>query len=232
MNEHHSRTAMLIGEEALDILQKSRVAVVGLGGVGGHCVEALARAGIGALHLIDGDVVDTSNLNRQLIATKETVGMAKTEATHLRVEAVSDCRVTVSQTFLLRGNIEGALPHDVQFIVDAVDTVAAKLAIIEFAHHHSIPIISCMGAGNRLDPSAFFVTDIYKTEGCPLARAVRQGVRKLEIAHLPVVMSSEPPISPAGGGRTPGSISFVPAAAGLTLAAYVVRTLISAKNPA
>jgi tRNA A37 threonylcarbamoyladenosine dehydratase len=229
MNEYTARTAMLIGEQALETLHNSRVAVIGLGGVGGHCTEALARAGIGSLHIIDGDVVEKSNLNRQLIATKKTLGMSKAEAMRLRIEAVSDCRVTMRHAFLNEENIEELLSGEIHFIVDAIDMVKAKLSIIRFAAERHIPVISAMGAGNRLDPTAFYITDIFKTEGCPLARAVRKGVREMGIKKLPVVMSRETPTPPSEGGRTPGSISFVPGAAGLILASYVVNKLIATK---
>ncbi|MDL2234856.1 tRNA threonylcarbamoyladenosine dehydratase [Christensenellaceae bacterium OttesenSCG-928-L17] len=226
----HTRTRALLGEEGLLRLQQSHVAVIGLGGVGGHCAEALARSGIGRLLVLDADVVEESNLNRQLIATKNTLGTPKAAAMRARIEEISDCRVNAVQAFLLDENVETLLPDDLDFIVDAVDTVAAKLALVRYAFMRNIPIVSAMGAGNRLDPSAFYVTDIYKTEGCPLARAVRQGCRKLGVEHLAVVVSRETPVAMQGvleeeGRRTPGSVSFVPGAAGLVLAGYVVRTL-------
>ena len=226
----HARTRMLLGEAAIAVLAYSHVAVIGLGGVGGHCAEALARTGVGRLFLLDSDIVEESNLNRQLVATKKTIGLPKCEALRTRIEEVSDCAVQSKQAFLLPGNIDELLPADLDFIVDAVDTVTAKLALIAYAKARNIPIISAMGAGNRLDPSAFYVTDIYQTTGCPLPRAVRQGCRKLNIDALPVVMSREPANyayaeEAEENPRTPGSIAFVPAAAGLVLAGYVVRTL-------
>lgn len=218
-----TRTAMLLGEAGLKKLNESTVAIIGLGGVGGHCAEALARAGVGTLYLIDGDVVDESNINRQLIATKHTIGIPKTAAMRARIEDISDCTVHTKQIFLLEDNVSEALPAELSFIVDAVDTVAAKLALARFAQAHAIPIISSMGAGNRLDPGAFYITDIFRTEGCPLARAMRQGCRRYGIHALTVVASHETPRT--CNGRTPGSISFVPAAAGLMLAGHVVRAL-------
>lgn len=229
MKEEQSRTALLIGEAGLNALASARVAVVGLGGVGGHCAEALARAGVGSLLLIDADRVERSNLNRQLIATKHTLGQPKTEAARERLAQVSDCELETRACFLLSENVGEALAPPLSFIVDAVDTVAAKVAMAAYAEDMEIPIISCMGAGNRLDPMAFVIMDIYKTEGCPLARAVRRGCRDRNVRALPVLISREPAITPEGaaqGSRVPGSISFTPAAAGLALAGYVVRKLI------
>lgn len=224
-----TRTRMLLGQKALDTLAKSRVAVIGLGGVGGHCAEALARAGIGTLLLIDKDVVEQSNLNRQLIATKSTLGMPKVQAMQRRIADVSECTTEGLQAFVLPDNVDALLTGTLHFIVDAVDTVTAKLCIAAWAQQHGVPIISCMGTGNRLDPSALYITDIYETESCPLARAMRKGCREYGITRLPVVMSREAPIpcvTLEEDGRIPGSAPFVPASAGLLLASYVVRTLI------
>ena len=225
IRERQSRTELLIGEAGLSRLAGALVVVAGLGGVGGHCTEALARAGIGRLHLIDNDTVQASNLNRQLIAAKSTLGMPKTSAMRLRLCEVSDCEVTVSETFLLPDTVESAVPADADFIVDAIDTLAGKVALAKFAFAHSIPIVSCMGAGNRLDPAGFYVTDLYKTEGCPLARRFRQALRKEGIDRLPVVFSKEPARTKPNQ-TVIGSIAPVPAAAGLVAAGYVIRTLI------
>lgn len=229
MKRSQIRTARLLGETALERLQNSFVALIGLGGVGGHCAEALARAGIGHLFILDGDEVEESNLNRQLIATKSTLGMAKTEAMRLRLQEVSDCRITARQAFLTPENIFELLPEDIDFMIDAIDMIPSKIALAEYAAQHGIPIISCMGAGNRLDPSAFYVTDLFSTTHCPLARAMRQGLRKKGIHELPVVASRElarpAPEPDADGKRSPGSLSCVPAAAGLVLAGHVIRTL-------
>lgn len=229
MKEEHSRTALLLGERAMERLQNAYVAVIGLGGVGGHCAEALARAGVGRLHLVDGDVVERSNLNRQLVATKETLGMEKTAAMAKRIGEISDCEVTTKTGFLLPENAGDFLPDGLSYIVDAVDTVAAKIALAEAAKARNIPILSCMGAGNRLDPTAFHVTDVFQTEGCGLARAMRRGLRKKGIESLTVVCSREPARTPRnaveGERPLPGSFAPVTAAAGLTLAAYVLRAI-------
>lgn len=234
MQEVFDRTRLLLGQQGLDTLCKSRVAVIGLGGVGGHCAEALARAGVGALLLIDNDVVQPSNLNRQLIATKSTLGMSKVQAMRQRLAEVSGCAAEGRQAFVLPDTVETLLTGNLDFIVDAVDTVAAKLCIAAWAQRHHVPVISCMGTGNRLDPSALYITDIHQTEGCPLARAVRKGCREQGITRLPVVLSSETPISRMPESKTlsekesriPGSAPFVPASAGLLLASYVVRALL------
>ena len=225
VDERQSRTALLIGESGIDRLADCHVVVAGLGGVGGHCTEALARAGIGRLHLIDNDTVQESNLNRQLIATKSTIGMKKNEAMKQRLFDVSDCEVTVSDLFILPDTVAAAVPQDADFIVDAIDTLAGKVALAKFAKEHGIPIISCMGAGNRLDPAGFSVTDLYKTDGCPLARRFRQALRKEGIDRLPVVFSKEP-AKTQPNQTVIGSIAPVPAAAGLVAAGYVIRTLI------
>lgn len=236
MRGMHLRTWMLVGEAGMEKLKNAFVCVVGLGGVGGHCAEALARAGVGKMHVIDGDVVDITNLNRQLIATKSTVGRPKADVMIERIQDVSDCQVSGENVFVLPENVENVLPAGLDFIVDAVDTVAAKLALASYAHTHHIPIVSAMGAGNRLDPCAFYVTDIFQTQGDGLARKMRQGLRKLGVEHLPVICSKEPakmPFVPDGEDaprRAIGSISFVTGTAGLAVAGYCVNTLVGAKH--
>lgn len=236
MTEYQTRTAMLMGEEGLATLARSRVAVIGLGGVGGHCAEALARCGVGRLLLIDKDIVEPSNLNRQLVAAKSTLGMPKAEALARRIADVSDCAAEPVCAFVTEKDVDELLCGELHFIVDAVDTVFAKLALAQWASAHGVPIVSCMGMGNRLDPSQLFITDIYATEGCPLARAVRKGCRERGIAALPVAVSGEAPIAPLiapvspletgiSGEAAPGSAPFVPPAAGLLLASYAVRRL-------
>lgn len=227
MKAEHTRTARLIGENGIAKLNKSRIAVVGLGGVGGACAEALARAGVGRLLVIDKDIVEKSNLNRQIVSEKSVIGMRKVDAMRLRLNAVSDCIVDSAHVFVGVGNVSLALSGHIDFIIDAIDNVTAKLELIKYAKAHDIGIISCMGAGNRLDPTALYITDIYKTEGCPLARAVRKGCREIGIERLPVVMSSEPPIPHQNGenSRVPGSSPFVPPAAGLAMASYAVKML-------
>ena len=235
MEEQFSRTAMLLGEDGVERLKNARVAVFGLGGVGGYVVEALARAGIGQLELIDKDIVSLSNLNRQILATHETLGMEKTQAARLRVEAINPrCRVRTYSMFYLPDTAEAFDFRQYDYIVDAVDTVTAKLTLVQRAVEAGTPIISCMGTGNKLDASAFQVADISKTSGCPLARIMRKELGKRGIKHLKVVYSREEPRKPTGweeeaaaeGKRQiPGSLPFVPGAAGLILAGEVIKDI-------
>ena len=235
MEEQFSRTAMLLGEDGVERLKNARVAVFGLGGVGGYVVEALARAGIGQLELIDKDIVSLSNLNRQILATHDTIGMEKTQAARLRVEAINPrCRVRTYSMFYLPDTAEAFDFRLYDYIVDAVDTVTAKLTLVQRAVEAGTPIISCMGTGNKLDASAFQVADISKTSGCPLARIMRKELGKRGIKHLKVVYSREEPRKPTGweeeaaaeGKRQiPGSLPFVPGAAGLILAGEVIKDI-------
>ena len=235
MEEQFSRTAMLLGEDGVERLKNARVAVFGVGGVGGYVVEALARAGIGQLELIDKDIVSPSNLNRQLLATHDTIGMEKTQAARLRVEAINPrCRVRTYSMFYLPDTAEAFDFRQYDYIVDAVDTVTAKLTLVQRAVEAGTPIISCMGTGNKLDASAFQVADISKTSGCPLARIMRKELGKRGIKHLKVVYSREEPRKPTGweeeaaaeGKRQiPGSLPFVPGAAGLILAGEVIKDI-------
>ena len=235
MNEQFLRTAMLLGEEALKRLQSARVAVFGLGGVGGYTVEALARAGIGQLDLIDNDTVSLSNVNRQLLATYSTVGMDKTEAAKQRVLDINpDCVVRTHKVFYTPDTAPQFDFSEYDYIVDAIDTVTGKLALVERAVAAGTPIICCMGTGNKLDASAFQVADISKTSMCPLARIMRKELGKRGIKHLKVVYSQEEALTPTGweaeaaaiGKRQiPGSVSFVPGAAGLILAGEVIKDI-------
>ena len=235
MNEQFFRTQMLLGSAAMERLQKARVAVFGIGGVGGYTVEALARAGIGAIDLIDSDTVSVSNINRQIIATHSTVGMLKVEAAKRRVLDINpEARVTTWPVFY---NAETADQFDFtqyDYIVDAIDTVTGKLALVERAVAAGTPIICCMGTGNKLDPTRFEVSDISKTTMCPLARVMRKELSKRGIKHLKVVYSKEEAMTPMGweeeaaaiGKRQiPGSVSFVPGAAGLALAGEVIKDI-------
>lgn len=235
MSEQFLRTEMLLGSEAIRRLQKARVAVFGLGGVGGYAVEALARSGVGSLDLIDSDTVSVSNLNRQLLATHSTVGMLKVDAARNRVLDINpDCIVRTYPVFY---NPDTAGQFDFtqyDYIVDAIDTVTGKLALVERAKAADTPIICSMGTGNKLDASAFRVADISKTAMCPLARVMRKELSKRGIRHLKVVYSQEEALTPTGweeeaaalGKRQiPGSVAFVPGAAGLLLAGEVVRDL-------
>lgn len=229
MRGSFERTAALLGNEAEALLGEKLVTVFGLGGVGGHCAEALARGGIGSLHLVDADVFSESNLNRQLFATKRNIGRLKVEAAKERIEEVSDCFVTTEALFVTDENAAGAIPKNTDYIVDAIDTVTAKLALIRAAKERNIPVISCMGAGNRLDPTKFTVRDIYETSGCPLARVMRRELRKLGVDSLKVLFSTEEPIKNGASG-IPGSVSYVPGAAGLALAGEVIRDICGIKR--
>ena len=235
MKDELLRTAMLLGEEAVDKLQKARVAIFGIGGVGGYTLEALARAGVGQLDLIDSDTVSRSNINRQILATQSTVGMPKVEAGKKRVLDINpDCVVRTWEIFYTPETADQFDFTRYDYIVDAIDTVTGKLMLIQRAHECGTPIISCMGTGNKLDASAFEVSDISKTTMCPLARIVRKELGKRGIKHLKVVYSKEEALSPTGweeeakalGKRQiPGSVSFVPGAAGLILAGEVIKDL-------
>lgn len=232
MKEQFSRTGLLLGEEAIARLQGARVAVFGLGGVGGYVVEALARAGIGQLDLIDKDEISVSNLNRQILATHATIGMPKVEAARRRVLDINpDCIVRTYPVFYLPETADSFDFTQYDYIVDAIDTVTAKLALVERAHAVNTPIICCMGTGNKLDASAFQVADISKTSMCPLARVMRKELGKRGIRHLKVVYSQEEAKKPTGweeeaaalGKRQiPGSLPYVPGAAGLILAGEVI----------
>ena len=235
------RTEMLIGRDAMEKLRAARVAVFGIGGVGGHVAEALARSGVGSLVFVDNDVVSLSNINRQVIALHSTIGRYKTEVMRERILDINPkAQVEIHTCFFLPENAEDFNFYSYDYVVDAVDTVAAKLEIIARANRAGTPVISAMGAGNKLNPSAFVVTDIYKTQMCPLARVMRRELRKRDIKSLKVVCSSEPALQPKGvyqeaaeenaaGSRraVPGSISYVPSIAGLLLAGEVIQDLIS-----
>ena len=225
--EQFSRTISLLGERALEKLQNSRVAVFGVGGVGGYAVEALARAGIGALDLIDHDVVALSNLNRQIIADHETVGRDKVDVAAERIARINpDIKVTKHKVFFLPETREQFDFSAYDYVIDAIDTVTGKLALIEEAKRTGTPVISSMGAGNKLDPTRFRVDDLYRTSVCPLAKVMRRECKKRGIDSLKCVYSDETPVSKGEQGA-PGSVSFVPSAAGLILAGAVVMDLIS-----
>ena len=235
MLNQFSRTQLLFGEDGMAKLQSSRVAVFGIGGVGGYAVEALARSGIGALDLIDDDRVCLTNLNRQLHATRKTVGHYKVDAAEERIHEINpDCVVRAYKTFYMPDTQDQFDFTQYDYVIDAIDTVKGKLTLVEAARAAGTPIICSMGAGNKLDPAAFEVADIYATSVCPLAKVMRVECRKRGIDRLKVVYSKEPPATPKGiaedpapGKRaTPGSIAFVPSAAGLVLAGAVIRDLI------
>lgn len=244
MSDQLIRTRLLIGDEPVERLRNARVAVFGVGGVGGFCVEALARAGVGTLHLFDDDTVSESNLNRQIAALHSTLGQPKAEVVAQRVKDINpDCQVKAIRMFYLPQNADEVDLKQYDYVIDCIDTVAAKLELVSRCTALQVKIISAMGSGNKLDPTAFQITDISKTQGCPLARVMRKELRKRGIEHLKVVYSTELPRSPirpmeaeapattdtrpgsTARRDTPGSISFVPAAAGLVLASAVVREL-------
>lgn len=235
--EQFSRTELLIGEEALKKLKHSRVAVFGVGGVGGYVVEALARSGVGALDLIDNDCVDISNINRQIIATMDAIGKPKVDVAKERVLKINpNMTVHTHQMFYLPETADKFDFTEYDYVVDAIDTVSGKIALVVQAKEADSPIICAMGAGNKLDPTAFEVTDIYKTTVCPLAKVMRRELKKRGIKKLKVVYSKEQPISPkktdqeefikSGKRQIPGSIAFVPSVAGLIIAGEVIKDLI------
>lgn len=222
------RTEMLIGSEALFKLQNSRVAVIGVGGVGGYALEALARAGVGEFLLVDSDRVAESNINRQIIATVKTVGQYKTIVAKERVLEINpEAKVETREIFYSEESASEINLSHYDYIVDAIDSVRAKVHLIASAKAQGVRIISAMGAGNKLDPTAFEVADISKTAVCPLAKAVRIALRKLGINHHKVVYSREEPVVPVSevGERVPASISFVPSAMGLIIAGEVIKEL-------
>lgn len=229
------RTELLLGEAALQRLQQARVAVFGVGGVGGYVVEALARSGVGALDLIDHDVVSLTNLNRQIIALHSTLGQEKVAVAKNRIlDIAPSCQVRTYPIFYTPKTADQFDFSAYDYVVDAIDSVTGKLELVRQANCCHTPIISSMGAGNKLDPTAFEVTDIYQTSVCPLARVMRRELRKMGIAKLKVVYSKEPPLTPASKETqadsykrpVPGSTAFVPSVAGLILAGTVIQDLI------
>lgn len=235
MVHEYSRTELLIGTEGIERLRKATVMVFGVGGVGSHCIEALARSGVGKLILIDNDTVSLTNINRQSIAYHSTVGQYKTKVMEERIHDICpEIEVKTYEMFVLPENIEEIFQESVDYIIDAIDTVTAKLALVQIAKEKGIPIISSMGTGNKLHPELFEITDIYKTSVCPLCKVMRKELKVRGIRKLKVVYSKEAPIDTSGcitgedkGMRRslPGSISFVPPVAGLILAGEVIREL-------
>ena len=230
MNAFYERTARMLGEEAVEKLKNARIALFGLGGVGGHAAEALARAGVGHLTLVDGDTVSASNMNRQLFAVQSTVGLPKTEAAKRRLSDINpSIKIDARPLFVTADNLSEFDFSTYDYIIDAIDTVSSKIAIIMAAKETDTPIISCMGAGNKLDPTAFRVADIYKTSVCPLARVMRLELRRRGVKKLRVVYSEEPPVKVekemVNGKPVPGSVSFVPSVAGLILAGEAIKAI-------
>ena len=238
MIEQFSRTELLLGGEAMEKLYQARVAVFGIGGVGGYTVEALARAGVGRLDLIDSDTVSVSNINRQLLATHSTVGRLKVDVAKARVLDINpDCVVRTYPCFYLPDTADRFDFTQYDYIVDAIDTVTGKLLLVERAYAAGTPIICSMGTGNKLDPTRFQVADISKTSVCPLARIMRKELKKRGIDHVKVVYSQEEALTPVGAEeemrllgkrQIPGSTAFVPGTAGLILAGEVIKDLIKA----
>lgn len=231
MEEQFSRTERMLGEARMERLRRSRVAVFGIGGVGGYAVEALARTGIGTLDLIDSDTVCASNLNRQIIALHSTLGMYKVDAAAARIHDICpDTEVNVHRCFFLPETAGQFDFTQYDYVIDAIDTVKGKIEIVMQAQAAGTPMISCMGAGNKMDPTAFRIADIYETKVCPLARVMRTELRKRGVRSLKVVYSEEQPWMPRNAqdteeARVPGSNAFVPSAAGLMLAGAVIRDL-------
>lgn len=228
MTEHaFSRTELLIGSKALEILQSKKVVVLGIGGVGSFAAEALVRSGIGKLVLVDHDNISITNINRQIHANFRTIGRPKVEVMKERISDINpQCEVEVFQTFIKRDNLEEMIPFNTDYVVDAIDTVSSKLDVITYCKEHNIKIISSMGTGNKLDPTQFKITDIYKTSVCPLAKVMRHEIRKRNIDSLKVLFSPEEPKKQQPSSRTPASISFVPPVAGMIIAGEVVKELI------
>ena len=231
------RTELLVGEEGINKLHNSKVIVFGIGGVGSFVVEALTRAGVGNLILVDNDTICISNLNRQIHGTQATVGMIKVEAMKERVISINPkCNVEAKQVFITADNISEIIPSDVDYVVDAIDTVTSKLALAEYCYKNNINIISSMGTGNKMDPTQFRVSDVFKTKVCPLAKVMRHELRKRGVKKLKVVYSEEMPMTPDKGRavpsakrQTPGSISFVPPVAGMIIGGEVIKDLTGIK---
>ena len=231
------RTELLVGEEGINKLHNSKVIVFGIGGVGSFVVEALTRAGVGNLILVDNDTICISNLNRQIHATQATVGMIKVEAMKERVISINPkCNVEAKQVFITADNISEIIPSDVDYVVDAIDTVTSKLALAEYCYKNNINIISSMGTGNKMDPTQFRVSDVFKTKVCPLAKVMRHELRKRGVKKLKVVYSEEMPMTPDKGRavpsakrQTPGSISFAPPVAGMIIGGEVIKDLTGIK---
>lgn len=247
-----SRTELLIGKEGIDKLKNSKIMVFGVGGVGSFTVEALTRAGVGELILVDDDTVCLTNLNRQIHATIKTISQPKVEVMKERILSINrKCNVITHQLFVAQENIEELIPDDIDYVVDAIDTVSAKLGLAEYCYRKGIKIMSSMGTGNKLDPTQFRVTDVYKTKVCPLAKVMRHELRKRGVEKLKVVYSEEIPLKPkeedvvtcktgcvcTGGTKKcsskrqiPGSMSFVPPVAGMIIAGEVIKDILKVEK--
>jgi tRNA A37 threonylcarbamoyladenosine dehydratase len=242
MQDEFTRAELVLGKEAIEKLKASRVVVFGVGGVGSHAAEAIARSGVGAIDLVDDDIVNLTNINRQLVALHSTIGRKKAEVMRDRILDINPkCTVKAIECFYTAQNADEIDIFAYDYVVDAIDTISSKLLLIERAKAAGVPIISCMGAGNKIDPTGFMVADIYKTSVCPLARVMRRELKARGIASLKVVYSKEEPIKPDEGEeisrkntdgksaikrQVPGSVSFVPPVAGFILASEVIKDLI------
>lgn len=231
--EEFVRSEMLLGKESIEKLASSHVAVFGLGGVGGYVVEGLVRSGIGYIDIFDNDVVSRSNINRQIIATSKTIGMKKIDVMRERILSINpNCVVNTNDMFVLSNNIKDIDFTKYDYVIDAIDTITGKIAIIEECNKHLVPIISSMGTGNKLNPNMFEIVDIYQTSVCPLAKVIRRELKKRNIKSLKVLYSKEEPIKSNNNYDEdskkiiPGSVSFVPSVAGLIIASEVIKDLI------
>lgn len=233
-----SRTELLIGKSGLDKLKNSKVMVFGVGGVGSYTVECLARAGVGNITIVDNDTIAVSNLNRQVHATLETIGRIKVEVEKERILSINkECNVVCHKVFVLENNLDEIIDDDVDYIVDAIDTVSTKIALAKYCEDKSIKLISSMGTGNKLDPTKFAISDIYKTKVCPLAKVMRHELRKRGVKKLKVLYSEEVPIKLENTNKkeldgkrkkqTPGSISFVPPVAGMIIGGEVIKDILA-----
>lgn len=236
MLNEFSRTELLLGKDGAEKLSKSRVALFGVGGVGGYCAEALARSGVGEIHLIDSDKVSVTNINRQIIATQSSLGKLKTQVMRERINDINPACTVVCHDLFFTEDCTGLSDFSAfDFVVDAIDTVSGKIAVITRAKAAGTPVISCMGVGNKLDPTKFQVIDIYKTTDCPLARVMRRELKKRGVTELKTVFSSEPPVKFSAdaveeSGKVIGSVSFVPPVAGLIAAGEVIKYLAGVKK--
>lgn len=230
VNDYFTRSRILIGDKSVNILSESTIAIFGLGGVGGGTVEALVRAGIGTLHIIDADIIDASNMNRQIIATVPDIGKLKVDVMEKRIKCINpDAKVFTYHAFYPNEITDGMIDGNIDYVVDAIDSMKSKVELILECRENNVPVISSMGTGFRLDPTKFKICDVFETKGDPMARSMRNRLRKAGIESLDVVFSDEEPSSPADVRKkqTIGSISFVPPVAGMIMAGYVVRKLIS-----
>ena len=228
MEEEFSRTELLIGKDGVEKLKKSEVAIFGLGGVGSYVVEALARSGVGNFILVDNDIISETNINRQIIATYKTIGKPKIQIEKERILEINpNAKVKIFKEFFMPESPD-FIDENVSYIVDAIDTITAKIELVVRAKKMNKPIISCMGTGNKLDPTKFEVTDIYKTSVCPLAKVMRKELKNRKIDNLKVLYSKEEPIK-LNNKQVPGSISFVPSVAGLIIAGEVIKDIIGLK---